>query len=277
LATLTFWLPRLDAQQPAADEFSIPGQPENAPALSSPTPGPSSAEGEPQPKEYANKLQMLLEIGGWTMYPLIGLSIAWLGLTAYCLLDLKKGKFFPDKVVNGLQEDMDRADVLAALERAKNSPTCLGQVMYGATEYIGDRGYQVLDDAGLYDSMADAAQEFNRGRAQIINYFCLIAQAAPMLGLLGTVSGMIKAFGSLGLKGIEGPNLSSNISEALWTTAAGLIIALPALFTYFTFKDRLIHLVAVTDRHAIRLLNSLRRAIIARTHGTAEPEPAHHA
>ena len=140
--------------------------------------------------------------------------------------------------------------------------------MYGAAEYVGDRGYQVLDDNGLYDSMADASQEFNRGRARTINYLSVIAQAAPMLGLLGTVSGMIKAFDKLGDEGTNPSQLATNISEALLTTASGLVIALPALFFYFFFRDMLTGYVSRTDRHAFRLLNTLRRSIVAQTAAT---------
>ncbi|MEM1295036.1 MAG: MotA/TolQ/ExbB proton channel family protein, partial [Verrucomicrobiota bacterium] len=140
------------------------------------------------------------------------------------------------------------------------------------TEFIGDRGYQVLDDNGLYDAMADASQEFNRGRARTINYLSVIAQASPMIGLLGTVSGMIKAFDQLGGEGMGDPaSLATNISEALFTTAAGLVIAVPSLFVYYFFRDRLAHYVAVTDKEAYRLLNSLRRAIVAKHSGGASP------
>ena len=85
-----------------------------------------------------------------------------------------------------------------------------------------------------------------------------------MMGLLGTVSGMIKAFGTLGNKGMGDPSLlAANISEALVTTAAGLVIALPAIFLYFFFRDRLEELITRCEEFGVEMLNELRRAAYA--------------
>jgi biopolymer transport protein ExbB len=70
--------------------------------------------------------------------------------------------------------------------------------------------------------------------------------------------------------------LAANISEALWTTAAGLVIAVPSLTLYFYFRGRLSKLVARTDRHALRLLNALRRAVVARHPGASSAQNAPH-
>lgn len=267
----------------AQDEFSIPGVDDPASvtdAASSPAPtqtGSSDNESQAKaaPKEYKNFLSKLIGVGGIFIWPLIFLSVVVAGLSVYCFIDISKRNFTPDPIVKNLREDMEHGDVIGAKERAERSKTCLGQVMAGATEFIGDRGYQVLDDNGLYDAMADASQEFNRGRARTINYLSVIAQSSPMIGLLGTVSGMIKAFDKLGGEGMGDPaSLATNISEALFTTAAGLVIAVPSLFVYYFFRDRLAHFVAVTDKEAYRLLNTLRRSIVAKHAGGGAPPAA---
>tara|TARA_R110002096_G_scaffold316010_7_gene510336 strand:+ start:13191 stop:14225 length:1035 start_codon:yes stop_codon:yes gene_type:complete len=267
----------------AQDEFSIPGVDDPAAvtnAASNPAPTPSNSgdnetKTRTEPKEYKNFLAKLIGVGGLFIWPLIFLSLVVAGLSVYCFIDIGKRNFVPDPVVKNLREDMEHGDVIGAKDRAERSKTCLGQVMAGATEFIGDRGYQVLDDNGLYDAMADASQEFNRGRARTINYLSVIAQSAPMIGLLGTVSGMIKAFDKLGGEGMGDPaSLATNISEALFTTAAGLVIAVPSLFIYYYFRDRLAHFVAVTDKEAYRLLNTLRRAIVAKHSGGDAPPAA---
>jgi len=260
LSLLLFSLAAVQAQ----DEFSIPGVEDNASAG-------SSSSGEVVVTEYSNLLEEVIGKGGWAIWILLFFSLVVVGLTVFCFIDLAKSRFYPDRILKPLQEDMEHGDVMGALERAKGNNTCIGQVMYGATEYIGDRGYQVLDDGALYDAMADASQEFNRGRARTINYFSVIAQAAPMVGLLGTVSGMIKAFAHLSDSGMQPGLLANDISEALYTTATGLVIAVPTLFLYFFFRDRLTHLIAVTDRHAYRMLNSLRRAIVAQQSRGGDP------
>jgi biopolymer transport protein ExbB len=130
--------------------------------------------------------------------------------------------------------------------------------------YLAEKGFGVLESEKLDEVMGDAARAFNRNRVRLLNYFSVLAQAAPMVGLLGTVSGMIKAFANLGREGMGDPSkLAANISEALITTATGLIIALPAIFCYHLFKDRLQNLVHECDEKIIEQMTHLRRAVAA--------------
>ena len=217
----------------------------------------------------------MIKEGGWAMWPLGAMSIAIVALSVYCLMDLSPKNFSPPELVAKLDSDFENGDFESAMTAAQASPTCLGQVIHGATEYIYERGYEVLDGDTIYDLMADASQDFNRGRAGTINYFSVISQAAPMLGLLGTVSGMIKAFANLSAGGMGDPGkLAGNISEALVTTASGLVIALPAIFGYFFFRDRLSRLIADTDKDANRMLNSLRRVVYGQYDETEGQAPA---
>lgn len=245
---------------PAQEDLTIPGvddAPVTAPAAPD-TGAPESGE--------KNLFDLILE-GGWAMWPLGLMSIAIIALSVYSFLDLNAKNFYPPEVVSQLDDAMENGDLDGAIRISGESPTCLGQVMHGATEYVYERGYETLDGDTIYDLMADASQEFNRSRARTINYFSVISQAAPMLGLLGTVSGMIKAFGTLGREGMGDPaKLASNISEALVTTASGLVVALPAIFAYFFFRDKLTELVSRVDKHASRMLNRLRRSVYAGTY-----------
>jgi len=105
-----------------------------------------------------------------------------------------------------------------------------------------------------------------------VNYFSILAQASPMLGLLGTVSGMIKAFSTMGREGMGDPTLlAGHISEALVTTACGLIIALPALFCYFVFRNRLTQLISQCVDIADDLLDASLAAVNPDHHGVGLP------
>lgn len=247
----------------AQDKYAIPGIDSGAAAVEGSGPQIDSSTA---PAGYSNFLVKVVVLGGWAMWPLLALSVLMVGVGIFCLIDLSPRNFFPERLLSALQQDVDRVDLAGTLAHAGKSATCLGRVMHGAAEYIGDRGYRMLDDNGLYDTMAEVSQFFNQGRVRTINILSVIAQSAPMIGLLGTVSGMIKAFDKLGQKGMGDPaQLAANISEALWTTAAGLVIALPALYLYSYFRDRLTSLVGQTDRHAYRLLNRLRRVLVSQT------------
>jgi len=91
-----------------------------------------------------------------------------------------------------------------------------------------------------------------------IDYLSIIGATAPMLGLLGTVSGMIKAFQTIGAQGMGKPEaLAGNIGEALMTTATGLVIAIPAMLCYYYFRNSFIKSTATLGRNIGALLDTL--------------------
>jgi len=227
---------------------------------------PASANAEPAAGSVStgevNLLQMI-KAGGWSMWVLGTFSLVVIGLLVYCLIDLQKKNFNPDPLADALQNDMEAADLDSALQKTQTSGNCLGAVMTSAIHLISDRGYEILDSEKLEDVMSGASRKFNRSRVRTINYFSIIAQAAPMMGLLGTVSGMIGAFAKLSQGGTGDPSkFAGNISEALITTASGLVVALPAIFCYFIFRDRLQGLSAETDESAESLIATLRRTVV---------------
>jgi len=94
-----------------------------------------------------------------------------------------------------------------------------------------------------------------------INYLSIIGGTAPMLGLLGTVSGMIKAFSVISQGGMGDPGkLAGSIGEALITTATGLVIAIPAMMAYFVFKNNFIKTLSTMGRLVGHYLNVYRFA-----------------
>ena len=91
-----------------------------------------------------------------------------------------------------------------------------------------------------------------------IDYLSVIGATSPMIGLLGTVSGMIKAFQTIGTQGMGKPEvLAGNIGEALVTTATGLIIAIPAMLFYYGFRNSFIKTAASLGRNVGGLLDTL--------------------
>lgn len=248
------------SELPAQDEFDlgIPGEAVEVnvpvPNSAAPTPGGASS-GE------VNLLEMI-KAGGWSMWVLGTMSFAVIGLMIFCIIDLQRKNFAPAEFVQTLEADMHAADLDGAMQKINATPNCLSAVMSEAIQCISDRGYEAIDSEKLSETMAEASVDFNRGRVRTINYFSIIAQAAPMMGLLGTVSGMIGAFAKLSQGGTGDPSaFAGNISEALITTATGLVVALPAIFCYFIFRDRLQQLAAETDKGAGRLISALRRTV----------------
>ena len=241
----------------AQDDLSVPG-------LTEETPAPGTVGEDPdEPVDTGPKTFMdRIEEGGWAMWPLGLMSAAIIALTVYCLMDLKKSNFYTPALVESLNGHMANTDLEGLITESQASPQLLGRMMAPAAIYIAEEGYTKKDNDLIRDIIAETSIKETRGRAKLINYFSVISQAAPMMGLLGTVSGMIKAFGNLAASGMGDPSkLADNISEALITTASGLIIALPAVFLYFFFRDKLDQHIATCEEHAADFLNTLRRAV----------------
>jgi len=244
-------------------DLDIPGlEEESAPADES-----ESSESAGGASEGPVDLLDMIKAGGWAMWVLGAFSLGLIGLLIYCLMDLQKKNFHPDPLVTALEADMDRADLDSAMGKLRSADTCLASTLQASFHHLVEFGYEALGTDKLEETMANAARKFNRGRVRTINYFSVLAQAAPMMGLLGTVSGMIGAFAKLSQGGTGDPSkFAGNISEALITTASGLVIALPAIFCYFIFRDRLQNLVSDCDETAEKLMSRLRRAVTSYHH-----------
>lgn len=240
-------------QTSLAQDLEIPGL-ESATEVAEPTPGTNS-------KESVN-LWSMIKAGGPTMIVLGLLSMAVIGLIVYGIIDLRKPNFAPPELVKGLIGDMERMDLESAKQKLNPTGDCLSAVMSSGINHISSKGYGALDTEKFEELLGAASQRFNRKRARTINYFSVIAQAAPMLGLLGTVTGMILAFGSLSSSGGGDPSVfADDISMALVTTAGGLVVALPAIFAYFFLRDRLQSLVAETDDAVEEIMETLRNSL----------------
>jgi biopolymer transport protein ExbB len=114
-------------------------------------------------------------------------------------------------------------------------------------------------------AMEEASVEEISAPFVVIGYLSIIATLAPMVGMLGTVSGMIKAFRNIALGGMGKPELlADNISEALITTAVGLIVGIPAMFAFFFFKSRYTKLTSRIARICGDLHHTLTHGIAAR-------------
>ncbi|MEM0970051.1 MAG: MotA/TolQ/ExbB proton channel family protein [Verrucomicrobiota bacterium] len=240
-------------------DLGIPGLEEEL----APAPSSSGAAKGTVEKGEVNLWQML-QAGGVTMIVLGVLLFAVVGLLVFGLIDLRTGNFCPKVLVDSLRQDMDNADLESASGKLQPSANCLSAVLAAGFAHLGEKGYEALESDKFEEVLGAASKRFNRGRARTINYFSVIAQASPMLGLLGTVFGMILAFGSLSSSGGGDPSVfADDISMALVTTAGGLVVALPAIFSYFFMRDRLQVLVANTDDSAEELIGHLRRSVAA--------------
>ena len=171
--------------------------------------------------------------GGWVMFPIAAISIATMYLVFDGVLRTSAKKALPPQHVEAVRSFFRQGDYVGAYNYCKANPSPFTNVCRVAVSLLGE-GKVVVED-GIY---AEISKE-NSQMQTYISYLSVIGVCAPMVGLLGTVTGMIKAFATLGSSGIGDPSsLSNAIGEVLVATASGLFIAIPAFGSYYFLRNR---------------------------------------
>jgi len=201
---------------------------------------PAAADTPPAaPAAKSLSLWDLIKQGGWAMWPLGLCSFTLIAMAVMNFLMISPKKMMPPEIVGQLRAAARNKDIGQAWTLATSISTLFTDALAAGLRHIDPE-----DPAASKPKMEEATAEAVARQESIagfwINFLSLIAGIAPMLGLLGTVSGMIGAFQKISAGGMGKPELlAGNIGEALITTAAGLIIAIPAMFFYFLFRNLL--------------------------------------
>lgn len=194
-----------------------------------------TAEAEPDDGGQMTLLELFV-VGGWAMYPLAVASISGFGLAIYNLLVLRPKTFLVPGAVAQVEEALKSGDIEGAKNICSENPAPVTNILYAGLSRIEADN---VDPDAMEKAMEEVSTEELAAPFIWVNYLQTVATLSPMIGLLGTVSGMIKAFRTIASKGMGQPQLlADNISEALITTATGLIVAIPAMLCYFIFKNR---------------------------------------
>ena len=221
--------------------------------------------GPPRDPAETPVLLSIIQAAGWPIWPLVACSILALALIIERFISLKTAKVAPPKLLDEAlavsRVTVPAPDVVRQLEQ--NS--ALGEVL--ASGFRALNSDPRCSEADLRANMESTGRAVAHRLEHYLNALATIASAAPLLGLLGTVIGMIEIFGSQSASaGSGGSNpalLAHGISVALYNTAFGLIVAIPALIFWRYFRGRvdeyLLTLELAAERFA-RHLNNLRRA-----------------
>lgn len=178
----------------------------------------------------------LLKQGGWAMWPLALFSMASVGLMIYNGLMIQPKKFLQPEVTSDVGKAMAGLDLEKARELCESNPGPVTNIVSSGLSRIADGHIEMLQ---VDKALEDSSNAELSGPFVLINYLSVIGAVAPMVGLLGTVSGMVKAFRAISAGGLGDPGvLANNISEALVTTASGLVVAIPSLIAFYFFKNK---------------------------------------
>lgn len=194
----------------------------------------------------------IIAAGGWLMLPIILCSLLAMAIIFERFWTLRRSAVMPAELLNQSWDWAKSRQLqqkhLDALEN--NSP--LGRLLVAALKNR-HRSREIIKEA-IEDRGRHVVHELER----FLNTLGTIAGITPLLGLLGTVVGMIKVFSAIMAQGVgDASNLAGGISEALITTAAGLSVAIPSFLFYRYFTGRVAELVIAMEREAMRLLETL--------------------
>ncbi|MCL2744268.1 MAG: MotA/TolQ/ExbB proton channel family protein [Planctomycetaceae bacterium] len=222
-----------------------------------PTPAPAEAEeGEEHGDEPALPGQSYLVWFFTSMGPTFTIifgvmSVTFVSLTVMNWLTINRNQIMPKDFVDKFKEKLDSADFQDAYEFARENESTQAKIVAAGLAKM-QSGYEASQRA-----MSDIAEEEIMALEHRLGYISLIAGIAPMVGLLGTVVGMISAFQTIATAGTapQASELAGTISFALITTEVGLFIAIPALVVYEVFRNKLALIVLELTIQTENLMN----------------------
>ena len=195
----------------------------------------------------------LFQKGGILMYPIAFCSIVALGVFLERLWSLRKKKVIPQEFLMEIVDMVAKGKIREAITYCKRSDASIAHIAYAGIENYGKRRELIKE------RMEEVGKREVANLERYINVIGTIAGVAPLLGLLGTVSGMIKSFNVISLQGVADPSsLAGGISEALITTAAGLVVAIPAFVMYRYLRNRVDSLVVEMEEISVRMVELLK-------------------
>lgn len=195
----------------------------------------------------------LIEKSGPVFYALAFCSLIATAVIIERLIALRRSRVLPRQIIDVVEAVRPGKDLSLPLEICRRNPGVLSDVMRAGLENA-DQEWEVMRDAVI-----DAGRQETPAIERHLFWLQTVAQASPLLGLLGTVFGMIRMFASVSLQGLGDPQvLSHGISEAMLATAEGLCIGIPALVAYNYLTTRAELLIAEIETHASRLVARMR-------------------
>ena len=197
----------------------------------------------------------LVEAGGWLMVPILLCSIGAMAIVVERFWTLRRRRIVPENLVARVRQWARNGELNEERIRALRRGSSLGRIL-AAGLGTRDRDREVMKE-----SIEDVGRHVVHDLERYLNALGTIAAISPLLGLLGTVIGMIKVFAVITTQGVGDPGvLASGISEALLTTAAGLTVAIPALMFHRYFRGRVDELVVTMEAEALKMVEALHTA-----------------
>jgi len=184
----------------------------------------------------------------------------WLVVDSY--MTVREKLIIPEALVDDVRQAMQEGDIMKAIAFCDKNPAPLANVLKAGFTNV-EEGFEVIQDM-----ISVAADLENEKILQRVTYLSVVSNCTPMLGLIGTVQGMIYAFFTLGTQeagAAQQAMLALNISHGLWATAVGLGISVPAAIYFYVFKNKASRLILLMEAMTISLIKGLRNVEVVQS------------
>ena len=219
-----------------------------------------------QPAESSLSLRNMLKAGGAVGYLIVLLSLVMVALIADHVMNIRRSTLMPPGLAEEVHQCLADRDIDGAKKKCVEHPGFLSRLLHSGLEETAI-GYSAVEKA-----MEDAAVEQSARLFRRIEYLSVIGTIAPMLGLMGTVWGMIQAFLEFEQKANpQVSELAPGIYRALITTLLGLAVAVPSLSAFAIFRNRIDELAAESTLLAEHVFADYRRALQMRRKTATRP------
>jgi biopolymer transport protein ExbB len=200
----------------------------------------------------------IIQAAGWPIWPLIASSVLALAIIIERFISLAEAKIAPPGLAKAVMAATQHRIPASASVANLESGSLMGQVLGSALHAINDQ--PALNEEDLRAVVQNAGRAAAQRLEAHLSALATVASAAPLMGLLGTVIGMIEIFGAQGPVGGTGNpvQLAQGISMALYNTAFGLVVAIPALVFWRYFRARVDGYLLLMETSADQLLRHLR-------------------
>jgi biopolymer transport protein ExbB len=211
----------------------------------------------------------IVKSGGWLMLPIIICSVISAAIIFERLWTLQLARVLPKNLTRQVWEWVSKNQLNHTHIESLHKGSPLGEILAaGLTNRHRDREI-------IKESIEDAGRQVVHDLERYLNSLGTVAAITPLLGLLGTVIGMVKVFAAITTHGVGDPTvLAGGISEALITTAAGLSVAIPSLIAYRYLRGRVDALSVRMEKEALTLVEALLRKQFMDTLGRQDEIPA---
>ena len=196
-------------------------------------------------------LEMMLQNSGAFGFLLLLLSFVMVFIIAKNVLDTRRSELLPDDFVEDFEQKLETKDYKGAYEIAQNDDSMIGRVLEAGMSRL--KGGHEQSVAAMEEVGAAETMELEHK----LSYLALIGSIAPMLGLMGTVYGMIQSFSTIANSETapKPKELASGISQALFTTIEGLAVAVPAMIAYTILRNRMTETVSEVGAESESLMS----------------------